>query len=143
MHALSRFAILLLATSPLARVVSLGGARDGRRRAPAIGAKIAAVQKSRVFDSYEAVGTVASVVTSPLASRVLGQVTAVRVREGDRVRAGQVLVEIEARDGSANVARAKAGLTKAEQGAHRSRPRHRGSGTVSSGGGGATTISPK
>jgi multidrug resistance efflux pump len=45
----------------------------------------------------------------------MGQVTAIHVREGDHVRAGQVLVEIEARDVAANAARAKAGVAEAEQ----------------------------
>lgn len=69
-----------------------------------------------VVDRYEAVGTVASKTTSSLASKIMGQVTAVHVREGDRVRAGQVVVEIEARDVAATVSRARAGVAEAEQG---------------------------
>ena len=73
------------------------------------------VSASSVADRYEAVGTVNPKVTSVLASETMGQVTAVHVREGDRVRAGQVLVEIDARAATAQVSKAGAGRREAEQ----------------------------
>ncbi len=107
-------AIVTLAAATLAGCSS--GAAAGRAPGePAIPAAIAVAQRAQFVDRYDAVGTVASKTTSPLASKILGQVTAVRVREGDHVRAGQVLVEIEARDVAANVARTRAGVTEAEQ----------------------------
>jgi multidrug resistance efflux pump len=45
----------------------------------------------------------------------VGQVLAVRVREGDRVRAGQVLVEIDARDVEAQAAKARAGVRESQE----------------------------
>ncbi|HQR39006.1 MAG TPA: biotin/lipoyl-binding protein, partial [Blastocatellia bacterium] len=107
-------AIVTLAAATLAGCSS--GAAAGRAPGePAIPAAIAVAQRAQFVDRYDGGGTVASKTTSPLASKILGQVTAVRVREGDHVRAGQVLVEIEARDVAANVARARAGVTEAEQ----------------------------
>jgi len=44
----------------------------------------------------------------------MGQVLAVRADPGDFVRAGQVLVEIDNRDAQTNIARAKAGLSEAQ-----------------------------
>lgn len=92
-----------------------GAARGATPGEPAIAATVGIAKRAPFVERYEAVGTVASKTTSPLASRLMGQVTAVRVREGDRVRAGQVLVEIEARDVAANVARAEAGVAEAER----------------------------
>jgi membrane fusion protein, multidrug efflux system len=108
------FAVLTLTAGSLA-ACSSGKAAGGTSGEPAIPATIAVAKRAPFVDRYEAVGTVASKATSPLASKIMGQVTAVRVREGDHVRAGQVLVEIEARDVAANVARTKAGVTEAEQ----------------------------
>jgi multidrug efflux pump subunit AcrA (membrane-fusion protein) len=72
------------------------------------------VQKSAIQASYEAVGTVRSRLTSVLSSRVMGQVLTVRAYPGDRVKAGQVLAEIDNRDAQANLSKAKAGLSEAQ-----------------------------
>src|SRR5262245_34302259 len=108
------FVVLVLAAG------SLSGCRTGEAAGavpdePAISATSAVAKRAPFVARYEAVGTVASKTTSPIASRILGQVTAVHVREGDHIHGGQVLVEIEARDVAATVARAKAGLAEAEQ----------------------------
>jgi len=50
-----------------------------------------------------------------LSSKMVGNVVALHAREGDRVKAGQVLVEIDDRDVQAQVRRAEAGLREAEQ----------------------------
>jgi multidrug resistance efflux pump len=105
----------MILAAPSLTACSSGEAAGGTSGEPAIPATIAVAKHAPFVARYEAVGTVASKTTSPLASRIMGQVTAVRVREGDHVRAGQVLVEIEARDVAANVARAKASVAEAEQ----------------------------
>ena len=46
-------------------------------------------------------GSVRAATVSPLAAKVMGNVVAVHVREGDRVRAGQRLVEIDGREARA------------------------------------------
>ena len=106
---------ILILTAAWLTACSTGEAASGAPGEPAVRATIAVANRAPFVDRVEAVGTVASKTTSPLASKIMGQVTAVRVREGDTVRAGQVLVEIEARDIEANVARTRAGVTEAEQ----------------------------
>jgi multidrug efflux pump subunit AcrA (membrane-fusion protein) len=58
--------------------------------------------------SIEAGGIVRSRVTAIIASRVMAPIVDVRVRAGDRVRRGDVLVTLDARDLRANDARAQA-----------------------------------
>jgi multidrug efflux system membrane fusion protein len=113
-HHTALFVVVTLAAAPLS-ACSSGAAAGGAPAEPAVRATFAVAKRAPFVERYEAAGTVASEVTSPLASRIMGQVTAVHVREGDHVRAGQVLVEIEARDVAANVARARAGEAEAEQ----------------------------
>jgi multidrug efflux pump subunit AcrA (membrane-fusion protein) len=107
-------AVVTLTAASLAACGS-GEAAGKAPSEPAILATFGVAKRAPFVERYEAVGTVASKATSPLASKIMGQVTAVRVHEGDHVRAGQVLVEIEARDVAANAVRAKAGVAEAEQ----------------------------
>jgi RND family efflux transporter MFP subunit len=64
---------------------------------------------------YRASGTVRGRNTAILTSKTTGYVRAVRVRPGDRVTAGQPLVELEANDVRASVARARAGLDQSNE----------------------------
>ena len=64
---------------------------------------------------YETSGTVRAKNTSLIASRVMGTVTAVNVREGDRVRAGQILVLLDDRDAAQRQAAAQAAVREARQ----------------------------
>lgn len=74
------------------------------------GAKIETVKTSAVDDFYEAVGTVRAKTSSVVAARIMGNITNVRVREGDRVRAGQTVIEIENRDAPVQIQKAQAGV---------------------------------
>jgi multidrug efflux pump subunit AcrA (membrane-fusion protein) len=74
------------------------------------GVKIETIKLSPVEEDYEAVGTVRSKTTSVLSSKTVGNILAVHVREGDRVRIGQVLIEIDDRDTRAQLQKAQAGL---------------------------------
>jgi RND family efflux transporter MFP subunit len=65
---------------------------------------------------YEAGGVVKAKTTATLVSRIFADVNQILVKPGDRVRAGQVLIRLDARDLQAQRARADAGLTAAEQG---------------------------
>lgn len=64
---------------------------------------------------YRASGTVRGRNTTVLTSKVPGYVRAVRVRPGDTVRAGETLVELEANDARAGVARAQALVAQSEE----------------------------
>jgi multidrug efflux pump subunit AcrA (membrane-fusion protein) len=68
------------------------------------------VASGPVDDFYEAAGTVRSKTTSTLSSKTLGNVLAIRVLEGDHVRAGQTLIEIDNRDAAAQLQKAQAGV---------------------------------
>ena len=78
------------------------------------GVKIETIKLSPVEEDYEAVGTVRSKTTSVLSSKTVGNILAVHVREGDRVRIGQVLVEIDDRDTRAQLQKAQAGLREVQ-----------------------------
>lgn len=71
------------------------------------------VQRRPFVVGYRASGTVRGHATATLTSKGLGQVRAVHVRSGDRVQQGQLLIELEANDVRAGVARARAALALA------------------------------
>lgn len=113
---------ILLALGLLAGgVASCGGEQgsgSGREEKPAVvsGVKTEEVVESKVQDRYVPSGTVRSKTSSDLSAKLMGVVTAVRVREGERVRAGQVLVEIENQESRAALSKAQAGLREAQAG---------------------------
>jgi RND family efflux transporter MFP subunit len=80
-----------------------------------MGVKLEAVKTSSVEDFYVAVATVRSKTTTILSSKVMGYITAIHVREGDRVRPGQLLIEIDNREAATQVRRAQAGLREAQE----------------------------
>jgi RND family efflux transporter MFP subunit len=65
---------------------------------------------------YEAAGTVRAATASTLASQVMGAVREVRVKAGDLVSAGQLLVLIDARDLNAGLEQARAAEQEARSG---------------------------
>ncbi len=77
--------------------------------------KIEKVAASEIDSIHEAAGTVRSATVTALSSRVMGSVIALNAREGDRVRRGQLLIEIDSRDLAAQVQKAQAGLLEAQQ----------------------------
>ena len=79
------------------------------------GAKVETVQPSSVDDYYEAVGTVRARNSSVVAARIMGSIVALHVREGDTVRAGQTLIEIESREAGVQVQKAQAGVREAQE----------------------------
>ena len=81
---------------------------------PVQGIKTETVKAYPVTEDYEAVGTVRSNVTTVLSSKTMGNILAVHVREGDRVRTGQLLIEIDDRDARAQLQKAQAGLREVQ-----------------------------
>ena len=65
---------------------------------------------------YEAVGTVQPGIRSNLASKLLGTIEAIHVREGDRVKQGDTLVLIDQRQVNAALRMAEASLSEAKKG---------------------------
>ena len=78
---------------------------------PAAGMRIetAAVTETDWPSTYEATGTVRATTTATISSRLMGYAREVRAQIGDRVREGQLLVVLDARDLDTSVARAEAG----------------------------------
>ncbi len=74
------------------------------------------VNTSSTSDYYEAVGTVRAKTSTILSAKIVGSITALHAREGDRVRAGQTLIEIDNRDARTQVSRAQAGVREAQTG---------------------------
>jgi multidrug efflux pump subunit AcrA (membrane-fusion protein) len=65
--------------------------------------------------AFEAGGVVHARTTATIVSRIMAEVREIRVRPGDRVSAGQVLVTLDSRELAANRLRAEAAATAAEQ----------------------------
>lgn len=65
--------------------------------------------------AFETGGIVRARLTAVVASRVMAPITAIHVSAGDRVRRGQPLVELDAREWRANLDRAEASSAGAEQ----------------------------
>ncbi len=66
---------------------------------------------------HEAVGTVRAMTAGTLSAKIMGTVRTVHVKEGDRVKAGDLLVSIDNRQVSAQFAQARAAVSEATQGA--------------------------
>jgi multidrug efflux pump subunit AcrA (membrane-fusion protein) len=79
------------------------------------GVQVEKITASTMDDFYEATGTVRSKTSTVLSAKIMGTVTSLRVREGDRVSAGQTLIEIDNRDAVAQLQKAQAGWRQAEQ----------------------------
>ena len=70
-----------------------------------------------VADTFEAGGVVEARTTATLTARILAPVTEVRVKPGDRVRTGQVLIVLDGAALSAQARSARAAASAADQGA--------------------------
>ena len=79
------------------------------------GVRIETVKASLVAEYFEGVGTVRSKTTTVLSSKTTGNILTVYVREGDRVRTGQLLVEIDDRDSRVQLQKAQAGLREVQE----------------------------
>ncbi len=64
---------------------------------------------------YEAVATITPRTASTISSKLMGTVQAIHVREGDRVKSGDLLVVVDQRQVSAQLDRAEAGVQEARR----------------------------
>ncbi len=78
------------------------------------GVAVEAVPLSPVQDFFDVVGTVRSRKTAVLSSKLVGVVTAIFVREGDKVKKGQILLELDSRDVRADLEGAEAASKEIE-----------------------------
>jgi len=97
---------------PVTLAIACGGAPAEPPAASGPGVEAAAYRVVSGVGSvrYEAAGAVRAARRVELATRLMGTIESVRVRAGDRVRAGQLLLTLEAGSPEAALAQARAGL---------------------------------
>jgi RND family efflux transporter MFP subunit len=78
--------------------------------------EVSSVRRGRVEGRDAFLGEVVASEEAPLAARIVSQVVAVNVREGDRVHRGQVLVELDRREADDATASSEAALVAAREG---------------------------
>jgi len=74
------------------------------------------VTKKEIVGTQTLMGTVEPVETVTITSRVMGQITNLSVKEGDRVKQGQVLAQIDVKDIQAQSDRATAAISQSQAG---------------------------
>ncbi|MFM9873770.1 MAG: efflux RND transporter periplasmic adaptor subunit [Fimbriimonadaceae bacterium] len=84
----------------------------GARRGGAASVEIATAQQEDIVQVIETVGTVTPEFSVNLAPRVAGRITYLEVREGERVKPGQVLVRIDPEQANAGVLSASASVNE-------------------------------
>jgi membrane fusion protein, multidrug efflux system len=94
-----------------------GGARNSAP--PAV--TTAVVRSERLTQKLEALGNARANESVDISSKISNIVTAVRFRDGERVRVGQVLVQLDDATARADVAAAQAAVTESESQFNRSR----------------------
>ena len=89
------------------------GSEPARRaappQAPPVAVQVVSVTTQDWPTSYEATGTIRARTTATISSKVMGYVQQVSVQVGDRVRQGQELITLDARDLDVSLRRAEAG----------------------------------
>lgn len=83
---------------------------------PAAGVRVETLALSSLRDAQEVIGTVRTKTQMLVTSKVQAYVREVRVRQGDHVEQGRVLVTVDERELAARADRARAGLAEAEMG---------------------------
>ena len=89
------------------------GGAGGGPNAP-LPVEVAAVTRGTIATSDPITGNIAALQDVQLSARVAGRVTAVNYREGQVVRAGQIIVQQDATDLQANVRAAQANVSQAQ-----------------------------
>jgi multidrug efflux pump subunit AcrA (membrane-fusion protein) len=80
------------------------------------GVKVSPASLTTMAETIEAVGTVRSTQQSVVSSRLVARVVAVHVHAGERVKAGQVLAELDDADVQAQLHKAQSSLREAQYG---------------------------
>ncbi|MDQ2798223.1 MAG: efflux RND transporter periplasmic adaptor subunit, partial [Armatimonadota bacterium] len=81
----------------------------------AIPVEVASVQRGTIASTVQVTGSIQALQDVQLSARAAGRVIAVNFREGQVVRAGQVVVQQDTTDLQANVRQAQANVAQAEQ----------------------------
>lgn len=97
----------------------LAGCGSNKKEAPVkretvSGVTVARINPVQVDAYYETSGTVRAKTVSIVASRVMGTVTSIKAKEGDKVAAGDILMTIDNRDTTQRVAATEAAFNEAQ-----------------------------
>jgi multidrug efflux pump subunit AcrA (membrane-fusion protein) len=119
MGACTHAALVLAVMGMAAAIAGCGGEKPARTEAAETvrGLHVETVRLQTIPDVLEAPGTVISVATAEIAARTAGTALRVVVREGDRVKQGQLLAQLDEQELLARKNAAQAGLQQAEAGA--------------------------
>ncbi|GFE59698.1 efflux RND transporter periplasmic adaptor subunit [Geobacter sp. AOG2] len=114
------FCLFALALSAASLNGCDGRGHDARQEgnSPAIivkGIQVETVKASAIPDILEVVGTVKARTSAVVSARIPGAVSMLKVREGERVRKGQILARLDARESGATAAAAVAGADEAQR----------------------------
>lgn len=74
------------------------------------------VTSAKIPETIEVMGTVRARTSAVVSARIPGTINVLRVREGERVKKGQVLLQLDAQENQANAAAAYAGIDEAQRG---------------------------
>ena len=108
--------VVILAAVVLLGVIGFLGYRrlNGPSPAAAAETQTVPVQRGSLAATVNAAGNIAARAETTLTFRTTGEVKAVHVQEGDRVEAGQLLMELDTTDLELDVAKARLSLATAE-----------------------------
>lgn len=120
----------LVLVSLFLSLAACGGKRheaEKRELPPSVikGAAVETVKSSMLPETLDVVGTVRARTSAVVSARVPGTISVLRVREGDRVRKGQILAQLEAQENAATAAAASAAIEEAHRGVEEARTRKR------------------
>jgi membrane fusion protein, multidrug efflux system len=80
------------------------------------GALVETVKAASIPETMEVVGTVRARTSAVVSARIPGVISMLKVREGDRVKKGQILAQLDAQENQAAAAVAAAGIEEAKRG---------------------------
>ena len=116
----------------LAAVISLAGCggkkHDAAQKATAAvpvvsGAATETIKSASIPETLDVVGTVRARTSALVSTRIPGVISQMKVREGDRVKKGQLLAILDAPENQATAAMATAGIEEAQRGLDEARSR--------------------
>jgi RND family efflux transporter MFP subunit len=122
-YCMSAGTLLTLALTGCSGKGNEAGVRHAEPAAFVAGVTLATVKTDKLAETREIVGTVRARTSAVVSTRIPGTIGVLRVREGDRVRKGQLLAQLDAQENQANAAGAAAGIDEARRGLDEARTR--------------------
>lgn len=113
-HPFRLTAVALAAALVLSGCSLLSGGKQNQNGVDPIPVSVTEAKTGRVTAASPASAQIEPVLTVPVTAKIPGRVTVVHKEMGDRVKAGDVLAELEDRDASAQLAQANAAVAQAE-----------------------------